>query len=597
MAVQAQAPIQTQPQPQTITVTATRTPVRVSDVVAEVTVLDRAAIQRSEGRTLVEILSQQPGLQFSSTGGLGKTSGLFIRGLEARHTLLLVDGVRVFSATVGTPSLDNLPLEMVDRIEIVRGPLSSLYGSGAFGGVIQVFTRRGGPGLSGSAKASAGSNGYGQLAAGVGFGDGRFDGAVRVQHTRVDGFSATNAQVPFGSHHPDDDGFRQNAGSVRLGWQLTPGWRVDATVLQSTGKSAIDDGPSAGAQAEVHNRVGMVSLGGSVAPGWRMRLFASDATDSYDTLSSASAFAALGAIRSRQRQYGWENSLDTPLGALVLLAERLEERVSRPGQPFQISKRHVDAAAAGLSGAAGPHLWQASLRRDRNSQFGNQDNGAVAYAFALTPAWRVGASLGASYVAPSFNQLYFPNFGNPLLVPEEGEHGELSLRWTAGEHNLRAAWYEHRYRGFITSGPQPVNLPKARIDGLTLSYETRWRNLQLNASLDHTDPRNATVGNPNHDKLLPRRAQRAARLGADWDGGGWSAGATAAAFSQRFDDAANTVRLAGYATLDLRADWRIDRQWTLGARLNNVGDKAYHTALGYNQPGREAFVTLRWTSR
>ena len=128
---------------QQVIVTATRVPVPVNQLVAEVTVIDRAAIERSEGRTLVELLAQQPGLQFASNGGLGKTATLFIRGLEGRHTLLLVDGVRLGSATVGTPSLDNLPLEAVERIEIVRGPMSAVYGSGAFGGVIQVFTRQG----------------------------------------------------------------------------------------------------------------------------------------------------------------------------------------------------------------------------------------------------------------------------------------------------------------------------------------------------------------------------------------------------------------------------------------------------------------------
>lgn len=141
-----------------VTVTATRVPTPVSALVAEITVLDRAAIERAEGRTLAELLAQQPGLQLSSNGGLGKTSSLFIRGLEARHTLLLVDGVPLSSSTVGTASLDNLPLESIERIEIVRGPLSSVYGNGAMGGVIQIFTRRGQPGLTGQGKLSLGSN-------------------------------------------------------------------------------------------------------------------------------------------------------------------------------------------------------------------------------------------------------------------------------------------------------------------------------------------------------------------------------------------------------------------------------------------------------
>jgi vitamin B12 transporter len=578
----------------TVTVTATRTPVRVSEVVADISIIDRATLDRATGRTLVELLSQQAGLQASSNGGLGKTASLFMRGLEARHTLLLVDGVRVGSATVGSPSLDNLPLESVDRIEIVRGPLSSLYGNGAMGGVIQVFTKRGAMGATANAKLTAGSHGYAQAAGGGTWGDGRFDLAAQLQRTLTSGVSATNPNVPFGSYNADDDGFRQTGGSLRAGWQLLPDWRLDALALQSRGETQIDDGPGADARALLTNKVTSLAASGKVLEGWRTRLGVAQSTDGYDTLSSASAFASLGLIESKLRQIQWENTFATPIGSLLALAERQTEQVSRPGAPFEVDERDIDALALGLNGAAGPHVWNASLRRDRNSQFGNANTGAAGYAYALSAAWRLGASYGTSFVAPSFNQLYFPNFGNPLLEAEKGKHAELSLRWTAGEHSLRAALYENRYRGFITSGSNPINLPKAKIEGLTLSYEGRWRDLALAASLDHTDPRNDTVGNANFDKQLPRRAKNAARLATDWDSGPWRAGATLAAFSERWDNAANTVRLGGYATLDLRAEWAVMRELALGIKLNNVGDKRYETSLGYDQPGREAFVTLRY---
>ena len=140
-------------------------------------------------------------------------------------------------------------------------------------------------------------------------------------------------------------------------------------------------------------------------------------------------------------------------------------------------------------------------------------------------------------------------------------------------------------------------MPRARITGTTLSYEGRWLGLDLRAALDHTDPRNDTVASANFDKLLPRRAQNALRVGADWQGGPWRAGASVASFSHRFDNASNTTRLGGYATLDLRAEWVATREWALGLKLNNLGDKRYETSLGYDQPGREGFVTLRYTMR
>jgi vitamin B12 transporter len=580
-----------------VSITATRTPVRVGDTVAETTVIDRQQLDRSEGRTLPELLAGLAGFQFSSNGGLGKTSSVFIRGLESRHTLLVVDGVRVGSATLGTPSLDNLPLEAIDRIEVVRGPMSSLYGNGAFGGVIQVFTRQGAQGLTGHAKLAAGSKDFGQIAGGLGFGDGVIDAAVQVQHTDTKSFSATNASVPFGNFNADRDGFRQNSGSLRLGWQALPGWRADFLALQSTGLTRIDDGPNADARAELENRVTALTVRGKPLPAWAMRVTVAESVDAYDTVATASAFTALGAIQTRSRQLGWENTLATPLGTVLALAERTTETVSRPGAPFALSQRDIDGLALGLSGAAAQHSWQASVRRDSNSQFGSVTTGALAYAYRLTPAWRLGASHGTSQTLPSFNQLYFPGFGNPLLLPEKGQQSEVNLRWSSAQHSLHAAYYDYHYRGFISSGPQPVNLPRVEITGVTLAYEGRWRNVDLTASLDQLDPQNATVGNANFGKQLPRRARQIARAGADWRAGAWSAGATLVGFSHRFDNAANTIRLGGYGLLDLRFDWAVAPSLTLGVRVNNVTDKAYETVLGYNQPGREGFLTLRHAFR
>jgi vitamin B12 transporter len=582
---------------QQIVVSATRVPARLNDLVADVTVISRAALQRSEARTLVELLSQQAGLQFSSNGGLGKPASLFIRGLEARHTLLLVDGVPLGSATLGTPSLDNLPLESIERIEIVRGPMSSLYGNGALGGVVQVITRKGAQGFTANAKLAGGSNNHAQAAAGLTWGEGAFDAAAQVQHTRTQGISATNERVPFNSFNPDLDGFRQTGGSLRLGWQPAEQWRLELLALASNGLTRFDDGAVADARAKLRNELVAVSAAGQLLPAWRSSLRLSQAVDGFDTLESANGPTALGLIKTDRRLLSWDNSLGTPVGTLLVLAERTQEDVSRPGAPFSVSERSITGLALGLTGAAAGHTWQASARRDSNSQFGGITTGALAYGFSFSPAWLVGASYGTSQTLPSFNQLYFPGFGNPNLLPEEGEHAEVSLRYSAGAQRVRLAYYDYNYRGFISSGPQPLNLPRAEISGVTLSYEGQWRALKMAASLDHVDPRNATRGSAAFDKQLPRRAKNALRLAADWEAPVWSAGASFSAFSHRFDNATNTTRLAGYGVLDLRADWAVlpDLRW--GLRINNAADKRFETALGYDQPGREAFVSLRYVLR
>ena len=578
-----------------VIVTGTRTPTRVDEALGDVAVIGRDQIEQSAGKTLAELLGQQAGVQFWASGGLGKASSVSLRGLEARHTLLLVDGVRYSSATVGTPTWENIPLESIERIEIVRGPLSGLYGSDAVGGVIQIFTRRGKDGLRGNAVATVGSKRFGQLGGGLSFGQGAFDGSIQVQHMENRGFSATNSAVPFGSFNADNDGFRQNSGSAQLGWKIGGGWRADARLLQSDGVSQYDDGPGADAKAKLRTQIASISVGGPMNAIWQTSLRVARSADDYITLATASPFSDLGKIGTVQDQLVWENTVATPIGAAVVILEQTRQKVSRPGEPFSVSDRNITGVAAGLNGQAGAHHWQANLRHDSNSQFGSQTTGTAAYGFDITSRWRVGASYGTSFVAPNFNQLYFPNFGNPKLLPEEGKQSELNVRWLGSNQQARVAYFDNRIRGYISSGPLPTNIPRTRIDGVTASYEARIANVALAASVDHVNPRNDTNGSSSYGKLLPRRVKDSAKFGADVDLGAWHVGGSFVAFSERFDNAANTTRLPGFATLDLRADWRFAKKWSVGLRLNNVTDKKYETVYGYNQPGREGYLTLRYS--
>ena len=580
-----------------VVVTATRTPTRIDQTLAETTVIGRDEIEAATGRTLPELLARQPGLQAWSNGGLGKVSSVSIRGLESRHVLLLVDGVRQGSATLGTPSWDNLPLEAIERIEIVRGPLASLYGSDAVGGVVQIFTRRGGTGLQPDASLTVGSQADRRASVGLRGTAGPIDGSVQIASLRREGVSATNPRAPFGAFNPDPDPFDQDTLSAQVGATLPARWRLQAQAYASRATSAYDDGLGADARSRLVNRSASLQASGPVVAEWTTRLMVARSSDSVDTLASASRFATLGATRTEQSQLIWENTLTTRAGALLLLAERLEQDVSRPGNPYTVPSRTVDALSAGLSGSAGAHHWQAALRRDRNSQFGSPSTGSVAYGYDVTSAVRIAASAGTSFVAPSFNQLYFPGFGNPTLQPEEGRHREASIRWADAGQQVRAAWFQNRIRGYIPSGPLPVNVPRARMDGLSVSWDGSIGPWKLAASAETLEPLNDTVGSANFGRLLQRRAAESARLSADRSVGQGSVGASLQKVGQRFEDAANTTALPGFTRLDLRADWSLQPGWTLGLSLNNLTNRRYETALGYDQPGREAFVTLRWQGR
>lgn len=565
-------------------VTATRQASRADELVSDVAVIERREIEASTARSLSELLARQGGMQMQSNGGRGKTSNVFIRGTDARHAILLVDGVRLGSATAGNPSWDTIPLEMIERIEILRGPASALYGSEGVGGVVQVFTKRGREGFHPHAALTAGSREHWLASAGVAGGDGRLGYAVGVQRLRERGISSTNARVPFGNFNPDVDPLRQDSLTASLDYDLGNGWRADASLLHSDGISWYDDGPGADSRSAIRGLAMQAGLRGKPLAGWQTTLRMGQGRDVNNTIVANFP----GAFRTDQREWTWQNDIDTPIGVALAGLERREQEVGG-STAYAVRERTIHSAFLGLNGSAGRHSWQANVRRDRNSQFGGATTGFAGYGLRLAPAWRVSVSHGTSFVAPSFNQLYFPGFGNPALQPERGRNTDVALTWAAGGHEVKLVRFENRIRGFMTNTTLPQNIPRARIEGWTLGYEGAFGPLALRASLDLLDPRNELTG-----RQLPRRARETATLGADWTRGAWRYGGQLLAVGQRFDDVANANALAGFATLDAYADWQFAPAWSVQAKAINLADRAYETARGYNQPGRGFYLTLRW---
>ncbi|MBX3658067.1 MAG: TonB-dependent receptor [Ramlibacter sp.] len=577
------APVQVAALGETV-VTATRNPTRTDDLVSDVVVIDRATIEAGMARTLPELLARNAGLQVSANGTTGKTSSVFIRGTESRHTILLVDGVRYGSATAGTPNWDTIPLDMIERIEVLKGPASALYGSEGVGGVVQIFTRRGREGFHPYASATVGSERWREWTGGFTGGQGAWTWALGLQQLRERGISSTNPNVQFGNFNADRDPFNQDALNASVALQINPHWRADASVLYSDGVSHYDDGPGIDTRSAVRALTAQAGLKGRVLAGWDSELRYARGVDTSDTLVASSP----GAFKTVQDQWTWQNTVDTPLGVVLAGAEHRVQTVSG-STAYSVSERTLNGLFAGLNGSAGPHSWQLNVRRDRNSQFGGSSTGFAGYGYRINPAWRINVSHGTSFVAPSFNQLYYPGFGNPLLQPERGRNTDLGLTWAAGGHEVKLVRFDNKIRGYMTNTTLPVNIPRSRIDGWTLGYEGQLGGWSLRAGLDTLNPRNEL-----NDRQLPRRAKRQLSLGVDHRTGAWRYGASLLQVGQRFDDAANTRVLAAYTTLDLHADWQFAPQWSLQAKVNNLTDRAYETAWGYNQAGRTLYLTLRW---
>ncbi len=570
---------------QEVVVTASRTTARIDDLVSEVVVIDRDEIEKSAGRTLTELLARSAGVQFSANGGNGSATSIYIRGTEGRHTILLIDGVRYGSATLGTPVWENIPLEAIERIEVLKGPGSSLYGSDAAGGVVQIFTRQGGKGFNPRAKFTVGSNAYNQFSVGVSGGAGAMGYSVDAVTSHDKGFSATNPAAPFGSYNPDRDGFNQNAVTANLSYKISADWRIAGGTLYSDGITHFDDGPNLDARARVRTQTANVGVEGKVLPGWRTSLRFGQSSDTTNAIVSQ---YLPGDFTTRQDQWTWQNTIDTPIGAALLGVESLNQSVDS-STPYTVSSRRVSSYFGGINGTYGAHSWQGNLRHDSNSQFGGNTTGFAGYGYKITSALRAHASYGTSFVAPSFNQLYYPNFSNPLLQPEHGRNTDVGVTYSEAGHSLKLVHFENKIRGFITSTTAPANAPRAKIEGWAVGYDGRIGNFTLRAAYDKLDPRNELTGT-----ILPRRNREQISAGVDYALGAWSIGGSVFNAGSRFDDTANRAPIAGYTTIDAYVDYKVTPELTLQAKGVNLTNKDYQTILGYNQSRRGVFVSLRY---
>ena len=573
-------------------VTATRVETRTDAVLSDVVVIEAETIRQSAGRSLSEILSRQAGIQMTANGGLGKQSGLFIRGTEARHMLLLIDGVRYGSSTSGSAVLDNIPLSAIDRIEVLKGPASGQYGSDAVGGVVQVFTRRGAKGFHPQASVTVGSYGHREATAGFSGGTDELTYSLNVGRLREDGFSATNSRVAFGNYNPDKDGFEQDSVSGSLRWAFAPGWSTDVHFTQADGTSRFDQGPGTfDVRSETTTRAAGWGLERKWSADTRTQLRLSRSNDKSDSISSP---APADVFNTAQTQITLQHDWNTALGNLLVGVESIKEEVTGT-QAYAVRSRTTDAAFIGITGQAGNHLWQANMRRDDNSQFGGATTGFASYGYQLTPNWRPHVAYGTSFKMPSFNTLYYvsPFFnGNPTTQPERGKSSEVGLTYTQGLHEVKLTRFDNRVRGFITLQPVVANVPRARMEGWTLAYTGSAGAWSWFTNLELLDARNEITG-----RKLQRRADEVLTAGLDHKLGAWNWGASLQLVSDRYENATNTQRLPGFGTLDLYARYALGKDWSLALRLNNVGDKAYETAYGYNQPGRATYVTLNWAPK
>ena len=578
-----------------VVVTAARSPQPLSELLADVTVIERDEIERSGAQSLAQLLQRQPGVEIQQFGGAGATSGVFLRGANTAQTVVLIDGVRTGSATAGTPTLEAIPIEQIERIEILRGPASSLYGADAIGGVIQVFTRRG-EGRAFDANASIGYGTYNTSAAALGVAGSSPTSRYSLQLAgrRSDGFNAVVDPANF-NYDPDRDGYR--IGSVNASGAVTVanGHELSLDYLRSRLDSEFDAGDAFGDRTVSTLQNWRVASRDRWTEQWSTLLAVGQGRD--ESVSRTGFGDA--PFRTDQTQYLWQNDFQLrALGALTLALERREERVSTD-VAFAVTGRDTNSVTAVYQVARDAHSLQANLRYDDSSQFGGRTTGALLYGYRFSPQWRVTVGGSTAFRAPTFNDLYYPDFSNPNLQPEKARGGEAALHFSTRMADVAidasaTGWYT-RVRDLIVFGCDanfvciPNNVAQATLQGATLTGAANWRTTSLQGSITLQDPVDSDT-----NRLLPRRARTHGSIALRQDVGAATLGAELVASSSRFDDVDNRVRLGGYAIVNLTAEWRLPRGITLFVRGDNVFDGDYELASGYSSGGARVFGGVRW---
>jgi vitamin B12 transporter len=605
---------QATPQLKETVVTATRTAQPLADLVADVSIVDRAMIERSGATGVADVLARLPGIEINRNGGVGGTTSVFSRGGNSQHTAVYLDGVRLDTqAGSGGAAWESIPLAQIDRIEVLRGPAAAVYGSDAINGVIQLFTRKGQGPAAPYVGVGVGSRGLRKLDAGISGAVGSnsaFDYSLGLARETSDGFDAQPQRllVPGdflstppgdGLRNPDQDGYRTTSANARVGFQVNRAHRLEATLLASDLKSQYDEfshDPAGPVDDLAHTKLRAVGLNwlAQWSDAYSTRLSVTDSYNWYETTPSRYL------TTTNLRGYLFLNELRFGPHLITAALERREDELENDAVGPNRS-RTQNALALGYGLVQGSHTVQLNVRHDDDSGFGGKSTGSAAYGFALTPKLRLTASAGTAFRAPTLYQR-FSEFGVSSLQPETSRNLEAGLRYTDGANSLGLVAYRNKVRNLITfvDGPGACVSPfgcydsvaRAEYKGITVSGSYVLSSMKLGASLDLQNPRDLDSG-----KQLARRSKQHATLTIDTRAGSWLLGAEAQFSGKRFDDEANTRVLSGYSLLNLSASTPIAKDWTLLARVDNLADKQYELARTFATAGRSFYAGVKWAPK
>jgi vitamin B12 transporter len=579
-------------------ITATRTPVALDAVNAPVIVISRQDIERSLASDVSELLQGHAGLEIARNGGPGQTTSLFTRGTESNHTVVLIDGVRINPGTIGGAALQNIAPESLERIEIVKGPRSSLYGTDAIGGVVQLFTR-------GAAKQDGVSGGatYGSLETQQVFGD----AAVSVGedfHFGLGGSYAESTGMPTFVDDDTDRGWRNVTGRLNAEYDISETFTLRGRAFHAAGRTeytaqTFSDPPYEPVSQDFENSVYSFEADYHGRDGLGVRGTVSQMRDFID--QNQANFAGTDFAHTRRNAADVQVDLPEFNGNAISIGAQYSDE-NTDALSFGTGFDENTAVMQGFVqdqfsiGEVGSRLAVGFVDHET---FGSEVTWNAEFGVSIGSGTRLAASGGTAFRAPDATDR-FGFGGNPDLQPEVSEQYEISVRQQLGEHHqLTLAAFRNKIEDLInyvitdfdTFEGSNQNIDRAEIKGVELGYRFTAEGWNARAELTLQDPRDETT-----DERLLRRSRESLVVAVNRDVGRLDLGLDVAAYGNRKDFGfPENVTLDSYALLNATVRYRATDALTVQGRIENALDENYTLAEGYRTEGRSYTIGVRYS--
>ncbi len=588
-------------------ITASRFEQPLSQALSSVSVITRQEIEKSQAPTLADLLQGEAGFEFGRNGGPGSTTSFFVRGQDSINLVVLIDGVRSQVDSIGALQVLDVPLPQIERIEVLRGNASALYGDAALGGVISITTRNG-KGI----PAAYGSISYGArqtMESVVGYGgqqgDWRFD--LNAGHKRSNGFSAINTGQQPGAN-PDRDGYSADYWSGKVEHRLTAnsslGLRITGTRSSAETDNAWATSASDVQQFKKRNNTLAMNWRQVLHSHWISTLDLSTSDMTYQDVENGQQLVSYGLFEGRQNVVRWSNIWEASRSSKVQFG--IESTVDHfkvdQGAAYGM-RRDGQGYFVGLTQRWSPLTLQINARHDdvkmkysepgtlaQNNQ-ARADTGLLGLGYAVGPNWSLNASVSSGFRAPTASEVS----KNSGLSPETHHSSEVGVTYSGNQLLVRVVHFDTKTSNAIVFKPLSgwnytyESIGRISNKGLEATVRALWMGYAIKASAVSQDPWNEVT-----DKPLDRRAKHYGSIDVSRPVGSYDVGARLYAAGER-RDASRT--LGGYSLWSFYASRKIDDNWTARVRLENAFDKQYQLAYGYNTPGRGVFATLQYSPK